>query len=451
MTEGPGADGDRGGPGDGPGVVGGTGPGDEAGAGPGGAPPGAPHQVPVIGGVRADVRLAGAVPALAKRMVTVFTEQLPTYATLPGEELAGDITRACEENLRSAVRTLLTGGLPSGHELEKQARSAARRAEEGVPLSAVLAAYHLGWRMGLDEVLAEAGPGDVAAMVATQHLLLAQLQLVTTVVTDAYQEVREALQGQELAARHDLLSALLDGQDAAEAAQRAGLRLAPAYAVLTLALGEHPDERRPDVSATVAARRKVRRAQAELDQRTRGQALHALGPRGGRVLLPAQETEPALSAQWPLLTELVERVACRAGARLRAGVATAAHDAVGAAVRESEEVLDVVRASGRGPGAYRVVDVLLDYQLSRPGAARDHLAALLAPLTPRPALLETLRAYAAHGFSRRDTATALHVHPNTVDYRLRRIALLTGLETATQPGLLRLQAALTAYGTRTAR
>ncbi|GAA2071465.1 helix-turn-helix domain-containing protein [Streptomyces albiaxialis] len=408
----------------------------------------ATHSAPLIGGVPVDVRLGRAVPALARRMVALFTERLPTYAMLPGEELAGDITRACEENLRVVVRSLRTGRFPSpgDGELEELARSASRRAEEGIPLSAVLSAYHLGWRLGLDEVLADAGPEDLPAVLEVQDLLLEQLQLVTSVVTDAYQEVREAVHGQELAARHALLSALLDGQDAAEAAQRAGLRRAPAYTVLTLALGEHPDEHRPGVSAAVAARRKVHRAQAELDHHTRGEALYALGPHGGRVLLPAEEPERALHEGWPELTGLLARVASRAGARVHAGVAAAAHDAVAGAVRESEEVLGVVRASGRAPGAYRVLDVLIDYQLSRPGPARDRLAGLLAPLRGHPVLLETLRTYAAHAFSRRATAEALHVHPNTVDYRLRRVTRLTGLETASQPGLLELQAALTAYG-----
>ncbi|WP_309240246.1 helix-turn-helix domain-containing protein [Actinomadura sp. J1-007] len=57
-------------------------------------------------------------------------------------------------------------------------------------------------------------------------------------------------------------------------------------------------------------------------------------------------------------------------------------------------------------------------------------------------MLETLRAYSDHGFGRRRTAAALHIHPNTLDYRLRRMTVLTGLDPARPADLLTLQAAL---------
>jgi sugar diacid utilization regulator len=47
-------------------------------------------------------------------------------------------------------------------------------------------------------------------------------------------------------------------------------------------------------------------------------------------------------------------------------------------------------------------------------------------------------------FDRRATAAAVHVHPNTLDYRLRHVAELTALDPATAHGLQVLGAALTA-------
>jgi DNA-binding PucR family transcriptional regulator len=43
-------------------------------------------------------------------------------------------------------------------------------------------------------------------------------------------------------------------------------------------------------------------------------------------------------------------------------------------------------------------------------------------------LMETLEAFVDCGLDRRRTAERLHVHPNTLDYRLRRVSELTGLE-----------------------
>ena len=55
---------------------------------------------------------------------------------------------------------------------------------------------------------------------------------------------------------------------------------------------------------------------------------------------------------------------------------------------------------------------------------------MLAPLDPRDEfhrlLADTARAYLAHGSKADLTAAALHVHPNTVKYRIRRLGELTG-------------------------
>ncbi|MCP2341769.1 PucR family transcriptional regulator [Actinomadura rupiterrae] len=402
-------------------------------------------RAPTIGGCPADSVLGPQVPVLARRMVAAFADRFPTYSALPREELAGDITRVVEDNLRTFVRTLRTGRLPAPDDLVEMTRSAARRAEEGVPLGAVLSAYHLGWRIGLDALLAHAGPADLEAVIEVERILLDVLQLVSAAVADAYVEEHQALHGQDQAARHEVLSALLDGQDPKDAARRAGVRPAPAYAVLTLALGAHPDETEAGVTGSVAARRKLRRVQAEIDHHGRDQALHALNARGGTALLPVDDPDAALAGGWDRLAGLVARIAGRAGGAVHAGVAASAAGSVADAARQSADILEIVRITGRAPGAYRITDVLLDYQLSRPGPARTHLAGLLAVLDGNPVLLETLRAYVASGFNRRRAAPLLHVHPNTVDYRLRRIGVLTGLDPTCPADLPQLRAALVAH------
>jgi DNA-binding PucR family transcriptional regulator len=61
--------------------------------------------------------------------------------------------------------------------------------------------------------------------------------------------------------------------------------------------------------------------------------------------------------------------------------------------------------------------------------ARAALAPLEAAGADRGgALVETLSAFLEQDLDRRRTAQALHVHPNTVDYRLRRVRELTGLD-----------------------
>ncbi|MFF1649149.1 helix-turn-helix domain-containing protein [Streptomyces sp. NPDC058240] len=54
----------------------------------------------------------------------------------------------------------------------------------------------------------------------------------------------------------------------------------------------------------------------------------------------------------------------------------------------------------------------------------------MQPLDGHPEWENTLRAYLRHGFDRRATAAHLNLHPNTVDYRLGRIARLCGIDAA---------------------
>ncbi|MFT4173547.1 MAG: sugar diacid recognition domain-containing protein [Rhodocyclaceae bacterium] len=57
-------------------------------------------------------------------------------------------------------------------------------------------------------------------------------------------------------------------------------------------------------------------------------------------------------------------------------------------------------------------------------------------------LCRTLRVWFAHDMRAGETAQALHIHRNTLDYRLARIGELTGLDLARPDGLLRLYLAL---------
>ena len=114
------------------------------------------------------------------------------------------------------------------------------------------------------------------------------------------------------------------------------------------------------------------------------------------------------------------------------------------AAAQAHDIVKLARILDRPPGAYLLRDVLLEYQLTRPSDAQDALANLIEPLDRNPDLLRTLEAYLSEDLDRRRTAGALHVHPNTFDYRLRRIIELTGLDPATTHGLQLLGAALAA-------
>nr|WP_232541847.1 helix-turn-helix domain-containing protein [Nocardia bovistercoris] len=86
----------------------------------------------------------------------------------------------------------------------------------------------------------------------------------------------------------------------------------------------------------------------------------------------------------------------------------------------------------------------MEVQLSRPGPARDRLAAILDPLDDRPELLDLLRVHLSNNLNRQLTAEVFAIHPNTVDHRLERISRLTGRNPSSADDAFALRSALIA-------
>lgn len=389
----------------------------------------------MLGGVSVHDLLGRPLARLARRLVGAFAEEIPLYRRLPKEELDGDITRITEHNLRVISRVFRERRPPTRAELAPVRASAARRAREGVPLDALLAAYQLGVAKVWESLFAHAGPGDLDDVLAANRLILRYSGAVTSAVCAAYVEEREAMRSHEQDAMHATVSALLAGDRKA----LAGVRLAPRYLVVATALGDES----AGGAGQLDGRRRLRRFRDAWQRHATGQVLSALDGAGGLVLVPLAADEPG----WCRAGELVAAASRAAGVPVWGAAEPAEPDRVPAAAKLAEEVLEVVRSLGRPPGAYRLADVLLEYQLSRPSEALTGLAGLLDPLLGNPDLLRTLKAYLDTGLDRRRTAELLHVHPNTVDYRLRRAVALTGLDPVDPDQLQRIGAALAARRT----
>jgi hypothetical protein len=386
-------------------------------------------------------RVERTVPRLARQMIDTFVAEIPLYGLLPREQLEGEILAITEENLRLFFQALRTGEPLSPTSLGDVRLSAARRAQERVPLAAVLTAYHVGARIGWEAIVAAAEPEETDAVIAAGARVLVYAQQVTAEVAAAYLEEQQTIYGEERDARRALASALLTGEPADGLAQRLGVTIAPAYVVVALRIEPHRDENDRGVGGAIAARRKVRRAQRALDDWLGEPVVGLLDPVGGAVLLPTTPERAHGCAD--RLPDLVAAISDAAGAEVTAGGAVAL--GVGDIARASTQANDVVRLArvlGRPPGGYLLRDVLLEYQLTRPSDALSDLAQLLVPLDRNPDLPLTLEVYLDHDLDRRKTAAALHVHPNTLDYRLRRIVELTGLDPSTTRGLQLLGAAL---------
>ncbi|MFC6152547.1 PucR family transcriptional regulator [Nocardioides yefusunii] len=395
-----------------------------------------------FGGVEVGVLLARRRRDLNARVLAGLAEEILTYREMPEEALNLDIVRAITLALDLFLDSLARGRLPVGEEWADLSESAARRAEEGVPLAAVLAAYHVGTRLIFEDVVPLAIPGDEPQVAAASVLAMRFLAAASEIVADRYLEERVAITDADADLSAERLRRVLDGDPRPEDA-------APAHLVLRLALGEHPDEAGEGLSVEIAARRKLRRLRARL----REEDDHVLGTMtgdGGLLVLLVRDGDLATAAA--RVPALVARLEAAAQAPLYVACTVApATTTVASAAEIAEELLQLVIRLGRPPGTYRIEDVVVEYQMTRPGAARSLLAETVAPVAGRPELFETLRIFLRTGQDRRATAARLHVHPNTVDYRLNRVTQMLGIEVTESRNVVTLVGAMLAHGAEQGR
>lgn len=237
-----------------------------------------------------------------------------------------------------------------------------------------------------------------------------------------------------------MFRALVDGDPAADLAHRAGIRLASGYAVVALGLGAHSTESVGDaVGRRLGGRRKVARINEQLSATFGTDMLSELGPDEGLVLLPAGSDGDG-EGELAELRAGVPRLQQAADVVITAGFAHAAQlECVPSAVTRAQKLLRLAMR----PGQVATLDeYLFEYQLCHDSDAVPQLRAMTARMGQERDLVTTLTAYFSNDFNRRETARQLHVHPNTVDNRIARIATLTGANPRTARGLLLLGAAL---------
>lgn len=370
------------------------------------------HGVSARADARADARAAALaarlvpqVPALARRVVERIRAEVPDFDALPGEVQDVEVAATA----RSAIRAFLrhAQGLPGDSSGLSQER-AVQRAEEGIPLAALVQTYLLGAEVVVDALAAAAGPDDAGAVL---HLTREQLRAVGLTVTRVAEAYLAGAADQHVAVR-ELTWALVRGEGPADVAARYGLPLESGYLVCRVRAARGGD--------TQAARAALRWVLARTAPRAAGRALSLRDDLGGYVLLPG--SFPVEELARPASGDAVPVV----------GVAPAAtpDDVPAAAVRADR----IAAVAGR-PGVHQLADVLLEYHLSGPLDSAAEVAAVLDPLAGHPDLLPTLRAFLDADLNRRGAAQALGVHPNTVDNRLDRIGELTGLDPRSARGI----------------
>lgn len=381
-------------------------------------------------------RIRGRKEELAQQIVDRFRVEIVDYR-LADDALQEDVYTLTLANVEALLDELETGGPTSDEQLERIRLTAAQRAHE-VSLEAFLRAWRLFGETAWSAVLTAVQAGDTAEHMAALEaaaLLLRHIDDVTTAGLQAYlDEVQSPLSDLRLM-RRDLLESLVSGTGDPEQIRRRvqslHVRLSDAYIVVVVrgtGTTAEPETIDPP-AATYASLRRIVEGVREYLRPELGPVL--VGVRDGEVVALYPVAEPAVADS--VRAECVELATALAVDGVTIGM-SGWHPGVAAIAIGYEEARAAERlaeGTGRSGRALAFDEVLIDHIVRSSPVIEHALDETLRPLVEydrarHTDLVGTLEAYVEAGFNVTKSAAALHVHPNSVVYRLRRIKQLTG-------------------------
>jgi hypothetical protein len=136
-------------------------------------------------------------------------------------------------------------------------------------------------------------------------------------------------------------------------------------------------------------------------------------------------------------------VAAAVGSPCSAGTADGPAGKLAEALESARRVSGVAPPEATPRRLYTVDDLFVELGVAATPWLDGWLRGYAERLRSGPDLLRTLDAYYRNDMNRLGTAAALHVHPRTLDYRLRRVREVTSLDPGSTRGVRVLSAAVT--------
>jgi len=338
-------------------------------------------------------------------MAAEFESQVAAFEHL-SEESRVEMVDGVERSLTRWSHFLFTGVMPPDSDFDPLRDWARARAAEGVRLEDLLRSFGLAHQVGWQLMRRYARSEESPALLELAGLLAGYLDHISAVVTETYLAERELLVSEEERRTRSLLDRLcidspLDAADS-ELADRLGVPVQASYSPFAVVMPGCPPHRHALLAAHL--RRDGWRLAVTQSDRVVGLTwkpleLHDLGE-GGEVLLAIGSPTPRSELQLA-----------------------------------REEVAALVEHGRRMGllGRLEAEDHLLEILLGRsPRLAARLRERVLAPLAgdAHGELAHTLQTLLSCRLDRTATSAALHVHRNTLAYRLARIEEITGLDLA---------------------
>ncbi|MFN8124359.1 MAG: helix-turn-helix domain-containing protein [Thermoleophilia bacterium] len=356
---------------------------------------------------------------IARAMLERSHAEVPEYAAHSDPGFVEAALAHCADHVEAFLTVARRRGPLDNEELEFVRTQAVMRARQGVPLEALLHVYRAGHRAVFRAIVeaAEATRQGAEAALALTDRTLGHIDVITTTFTESYLATRHEMEAGADAARRALLDRALAG----------ALEPGPESDHRARALGVDPDA--PYV--VVTCRRSAPGTDAE--------GLAALAGRLGRIDLSDGRAAVAVVRDQEVVTVLpvgdrsageIHAVLARAlGGGHRAGVSLPCRG-LGELARGHSEARTVLRSGSADEVASLLGMSAAEYLMA---TADDTARRLLDPRIRAAlegdggiTLAVTLLAFLDADLSAPGAADALGVHPNTVYYRLDKLARTTG-------------------------
>lgn len=214
------------------------------------------------------------------------------------------------------------------------------------------------------------GSGQDAVFLSLTRALFDYLREVLTLVARGFQHEAARISADKQDARYAVFSSLIEGSDPSHVAARSEVPLASRYLVLAIDLGRSTNPQKDSRSPSVERLRRLNETHRVLGEFAAGDVLSLIRDPRGTALVPL---DAGNLPEADRLADLAERLATAVGADIHVGAVVAAVEEIPTALVQAEEILELVIAIGFPAGVWLLDDILIPYQLTRPGHARDAL------------------------------------------------------------------------------
>lgn len=342
--------------------------------------------------------------------------------TAPEAPSVDDVVSVVRANLVAWVRGVRERRGPSESELGAFSAAARVRARSGHPLADLLHAYRIGATVAWEALAATTSqPTHLDAALAITGSILRYIDEVSTAVAQAHIDERNLLELDGVERSRTIIESLLAGATPPGCAERHRVILAVAAPDRSMATFRH-------LNRTVRGAPGEPPVPVSLD----GKDIIVLIPVPGRIT-PESVASSLRDEFGPALLAVSPAVEARDIAAARAEVRQVAAACRGTGRTGMVQLEDVVMTAVVQGWGGRTQSLLR----ARVGPLRDHDA------SHRASLIETVRTLAEVGTAA-GTAAKLHLHRNSVAWRLDRVRELTGLDPTAPRDLLLLLAAIEA-------